>query len=42
MSKERAESLCRNLGRIRRKRSLIREREDSNLLSTEISQIKIN
>jgi hypothetical protein len=34
-------SLCRNLGRIRRRRSMTKERKDSNLLSIEISQIKI-
>jgi hypothetical protein len=42
MSKEREKILCTNLGRIRRKRSMIRERKDSKLLSTEISQIKIS
>ena len=42
MRKEREETLCRKLGRIRRKRIMISERKDSNLLSTEISQIKIN
>ena len=41
MSKERVESLCRIIGRIRRRRSLIRERKDSNLISIEISLIKI-
>jgi hypothetical protein len=34
MSKEREENICINIGRIRRKRSLIRYRKDSNLLST--------
>jgi hypothetical protein len=42
MSKSRAESLCRNLGRRRRRISLTREIKDSNLLSIEISKIKIN
>jgi hypothetical protein len=41
MRKERVDSLCINLGRIRRRRSLIRERKDSNILSIEISQVKI-
>jgi hypothetical protein len=42
MRKERIESLCRNLGRIRRKKSLTRYIKKSNLLSIKISQIKIN
>jgi hypothetical protein len=41
MRKEREDILCRSLGRIRRRRSLIREIKDSNLLSIEIAQIKI-
>jgi hypothetical protein len=41
MRKERAESLCRNIGRKRRRRSMLREINDSNLLSIEISLIKI-
>jgi hypothetical protein len=36
------ENPCRNIGRIRRKRNMIREGRDSNLLSTETIQIKIN
>jgi hypothetical protein len=42
MSKERAENLCKNLGKIRRKRNLIKEGKDSNLFSTKIVQIQIN
>jgi hypothetical protein len=42
MSKEREENICRNIGRIRRRRNLIREGRDSNLLSTEIVLIQIN
>jgi hypothetical protein len=42
MSKEREESICINIGRIRIRRSLNRERKDSNILSIEITQIKIN
>jgi hypothetical protein len=42
MSKARAENLCRNLGRIRIKRNLIRYRSDSNILSKEIALIQIN
>jgi hypothetical protein len=41
MTKEMAKSLCINVGIIRRRRSLIKERHDSNLISKEISQIKI-
>jgi hypothetical protein len=40
MSKERVENICKSLGRIRRRRSLIREGRDSNLLSTETTLIK--
>jgi hypothetical protein len=39
--KRKGKSLCKNLGRIRIKRSLIRERKDSNPLSTEIAPKKI-
>jgi hypothetical protein len=42
MSKARAENLCKRLRRIRRRRSLIREGRDSNLLSTKVVQIQIN
>jgi hypothetical protein len=42
MNKARAESLCINIGRIRRRRSLIRGRMDSNHLSIEIIIIKIS
>jgi hypothetical protein len=41
MTKEMEKCLCINLGIIRRRRSLIKERHDSNLISKEISQIKI-
>jgi hypothetical protein len=41
MSKSREENPCKSLGRIRRRRSLIRGRRDSNLLSTEMNLIKI-
>ena len=41
MNKERAENPCRNLGRIRRRRNMIRGGRDSNLLSIEISLIQI-
>ena len=41
MRKEREDNPCRNIGRIRRRRSPTRERKDSNLLSIEIAQIKI-
>jgi hypothetical protein len=36
------ENTYRSLGRIRRKRNIIREGKDSNLLSTEIVLIKIS
>jgi predicted aspartyl protease len=43
MSKEREENpFVENLGRIRRRRNMIREGRDSNLLSTETTLIKIN
>jgi hypothetical protein len=42
MSKEREENPCKSLGGIRRRRNMIREGRDSNLLSTEIAQIKIS
>jgi hypothetical protein len=42
MSKAMEESPCRNIGRIRKRRSLIRRRRDSNLLSIEMSLIKIS
>jgi hypothetical protein len=41
MRKARAENPCRNIGRIRRRRSLIRGGRDSNLLSTETTLIEI-
>jgi hypothetical protein len=41
MIKGMEENPCRNIGRIRRRINLIRERKDSNLLSIEITQIKI-
>jgi hypothetical protein len=41
MSKDKAESLCINLRRIRRRRCLIRGRRDSNILSIEMILIKI-
>jgi hypothetical protein len=41
MSKARVENPCRNHGRIRRRISLIRGGKDSNLLSIEMSLIKI-
>jgi hypothetical protein len=42
MSKERVESLCRNIGRIRRRRNMIREGRGSNLLLVGTTLIKIN
>ena len=41
MSKEMEENLCINLGRIRRRRILIRGGRDSNFLSTKIALIEI-
>jgi hypothetical protein len=41
MSRAREEYICKSLGRIRKRRSLIREGRDSNLISTEIVLIKI-
>jgi hypothetical protein len=41
MSKARVDNPCRRFERIRRKRSLNRGRRDSNLLSIEMSLIKI-
>ena len=41
MSKVGAESPCRNIGRTRRRRNLIKGGRDSNLLSIEIALIKI-
>jgi hypothetical protein len=40
--KEREGNPCTNLGRIRRKRNLIIERRDSNLLSIETVEIKFS
>jgi hypothetical protein len=42
MSKEREDNICKSLGRIRRRRNMIREGRDSNLLSIETILIKIN
>jgi hypothetical protein len=42
MNKEMTENTYKNLGRIRRKRNVIIEGRDSNLLSIEIVLIKIN
>jgi hypothetical protein len=42
MRKEKEESLCKNLGRIRRRRNLIKEGKDSNLFSTEAVLIEIS
>jgi hypothetical protein len=41
MSKARENNPCRNIGRIRRRISIIRGRRDSSLLSIEMSLIKI-
>ena len=41
MTKARAENPCRNIGRIRRRRNVIIGGRDSNLLSIEMSLIKI-
>jgi hypothetical protein len=42
MSKARAENLCRNIGRKRRRRNIMRGGRDSNLLSTEELLTQIN
>jgi hypothetical protein len=42
MRKESEENPCRNVGRIRRRRNMIRGGRVSNLLSIETSLIKIN
>jgi hypothetical protein len=42
MSKEREENLCRNLGKIRRKRNMVKEGRDSNILSSEVVLIQIS
>jgi hypothetical protein len=42
MIKARAMNICKNIGRIRRRKKLIRGGKDSNLLSTKTIQIQIN
>jgi hypothetical protein len=42
MRKEGVENICKSIGRIRRRGSMIKEGRDSNLLSIETSIIKIN
>ena len=42
MSKDREDNPCKNLGRIRRGRNLIKEGKDSNFFSTEAVLIEIN
>jgi len=42
MGRVRVENIFRHIGRLRRKRNLIRGGKDSNLLSIETSLIKIN